>query len=187
MEIIILTFYLERVTYRKTDISYISTCQILILIVPYKRIYTDVTESSNINVNRNSEEYGRIVDCAAFADVDNDGDLDLVTSIYYHRWEYYNTPEKDPGDRSEVLLNDGNGNFTLVENSGITDVYLPEMMTVGLTNTTGISFLDYDQDGNIDMYFSEWFADYKSNLEGLGEYKLPDLLFKGTRRRAHLS
>jgi hypothetical protein len=146
---------------------------------PYKRIYIDVTESSNINVNRNSEEYGRIVDCAAFADLDNDGDLDLVTSIYYHRWEYYNSPEKDPGDRSEVLLNDGNGKFSLVENSGITDVYLPEMMTVGLTNTTGISFLDYDQDGNIDMYFSEWFSDYKSNLDGLGEYKLPDLLFKG--------
>jgi len=146
---------------------------------PYKRIYQDVTESSNINVNRNSEEYGRIVDCAAFADVDNDGDLDLITSIYYHRWEYYNTPEKDPGDRSEVLLNDGNGYFTMVENSGITDVYMPEMMTIGLTNTTGIAFLDYDYDGNIDMYFSEWFADYKSNLEGLGEYKLPDMLFKG--------
>lgn len=146
---------------------------------PYKRIYKDVTESSNINVNRNSEEYGRIIDCASFADVDNDGDLDLVTSIYYHRWEYYNTPEKDPGDRSEVLLNDGTGHFTMVDNSGLTDVYIPEMMAEGLTNTTGISFLDYDQDGNIDMYFAEWFSDYKSNLEGKGAFKLPDMLFKG--------
>ena len=81
-----------------------------------KRIYKDITEESGINVNRDPNKKGRVVDVAAMADVNNDGYVDLVTSIYYHRLEYYKD-SLDPGDRSEVLLNDGTGHFTLVQNS----------------------------------------------------------------------
>ena len=82
-----------------------------------KRIFIDYTDSSNINANRNPEKQGRIVDIAALADVNNDGYVDLVTSIYYHRLQMY-LDSLDPGDRSEVLLNDGTGHFTLVQNNG---------------------------------------------------------------------
>jgi hypothetical protein len=51
----------------------------------YKRIFKDYTDISGINKNRDNTKTGRIIDVASFADVDNDGDLDLVTSIYYHR------------------------------------------------------------------------------------------------------
>lgn len=138
-----------------------------------KRIFVDRTEESNVNVNRNPEKTGRIVDVAAFADVDNDGDLDLVTAIYYHRWEYYDDETKDPGDRCEVLLNDGNGNFSLVQENGLYNLDLPYFMTLGLTNATGLSFLDYDYDGIVDLYISTWFKDYKNNV------KMTDILTKG--------
>ncbi|MBI5326467.1 MAG: VCBS repeat-containing protein [Ignavibacteriae bacterium] len=129
-----------------------------------KRIFVDFTDSSNINANRNPEKQGRIVDIAALADVNNDGNVDLVTSIYYHRLQMY-LDTLDPGDRSEVHLGDGNGHFTLVTNNGL--------YQYGLINSTGLAFLDYDFDGKIDLYISTWFYDYAN------EIKQPDVLFKG--------
>ncbi|HRU68525.1 MAG TPA: VCBS repeat-containing protein, partial [Bacteroidia bacterium] len=73
---------------------------------PRKRIFKDSTEWSNIDIRRNGQ-HGRVVDNIAFADIDNDGDVDAVTGIYYHRWEYYHPDSNDPGDRCEVLLNRG--------------------------------------------------------------------------------
>ncbi len=145
----------------------------------FKRIFVDFTDESNINQNRDSQKSGRIVDVAAMADVNNDGYLDLVTSIYYHRLQMYQG-ENDPGDRSEVLLNDGSGRFKLVENSGLTNLKLIDTLPDGLINSTGIAFLDYDYDGKIDIYISTWFSDYAANLanQGIG-YKMPDALLKG--------
>lgn len=129
-----------------------------------KRIFIDFTDSSGINSNRNPGKQDRVVDIAALADVNNDGNVDLVTSIYYHRLQMY-LDSLDPGDRSEVLLNDGTGHFTLVPNNGL--------YQYGLINSTGLAFLDYDLDGKIDLYISTWFYDY------LNEIKQPDVLFKG--------
>lgn len=151
---------------------------------PTKRIYKDITEESNINYNRNTGEDGRIIDVAAMADIDNDGDPDLVNSIYYHRWEYYNTSEKDPGDRSEVMLNDGNGHFTLVENNGLHDFQWKDLiwsekdtafipLPAGIINTTGICFIDYNMDGNLDLFLGCWFLNYKF------DEKWKSVLFKG--------
>jgi hypothetical protein len=147
---------------------------------PGMRKYIDYTDESNVNQNRDPNKNGRIVDIAAFADVDNDGDLDLVTSIYYHRWQMYNTPELDPGDRSEVLLNDGTGKFKLVENNGLTNLIADPAMPSGIINATGMAFLDYDYDGKIDLYISTWFSDYAANLANNGNgFKMPDVLLKG--------
>ncbi|GAB1429444.1 hypothetical protein MASR2M18_02760 [Ignavibacteria bacterium] len=140
---------------------------------PNKRVYRDFTEESGINANRTPGKGARIIDVAVFADIDNDGDVDLVTSIYYHRWEYYNTPALDPGDRSEVMLNDGQGRFTLVENNGLYNLDLPQFMTKALTNTTGMSLFDYDLDGKLDLYMSQWFRDYQNDV------KMKDILMKG--------
>ncbi|MGA2296894.1 MAG: choice-of-anchor D domain-containing protein [FCB group bacterium] len=131
---------------------------------PYKRIYKDFTKESNINANRNPAKDGRITDVANLADVNNDGYPDLITSIYYHRLQMY-LDTLDPGDRSEVLLNDGQGHFTLKLDNGV--------YQYGLTNSTGFAFLDYDLDGNIDFCLSQWFYDYANDI------KQASVLFKG--------
>ncbi len=137
-----------------------------------KRIYKDITEESGINVNRDPNKKGRVVDVAAMADVNNDGYVDLVTSIYYHRLEYYKD-SLDPGDRSEVLLNDGTGHFTLVQNSGLNTINVINSYPAGLINATGMCFLDYDYDGKIDIYIPTWYGD---RANGIG---MPDVLLKG--------
>ncbi len=136
-----------------------------------KRIFKDVTPESGLQKSRIDTNISRTVDIAALADLDNDGDLDIVTSIYTHRVQNY----KSTGDRSEVMLNDGNGHFTLVDNHGLDNFNYANSLELGLTNTTGLSFLDYDLDGNIDLYLGTWFAHYG---EGADVY-MGNYLFKG--------
>lgn len=144
-----------------------------------KRLFEDITEKSGMNINRDPSKEGRIIDVAAMADIDNDGDMDLVTSIYYHRLQMYQG-DNDPGDRSEVYLNDGTGKFTLLSNNGLHDISVIDTLPSGLVNATGMAFLDYDYDGILDLYISTWFSDYAANLSnsGLG-YKMPDIVLKG--------
>ncbi|GEM_PF-397906 len=139
---------------------------------PYKRIFRDFTQESGINVNRVPNKTDRVIDIIALADVDNDGDVDLVSSIYYHRLEYYKD-NLDPGDRSEVYLNDGKGHFTLKPDNGLFDLQVLDWLPKGLINTSGMSFLDYDFDGKIDLYMCTWYGDKKN---GIG---MPDVLMKG--------
>lgn len=139
------------------------------------RIFVEFTEESRINQTRDGSNRLRISDVAALADVNNDGFIDIVTSIYYHRFSGYKGAN-DPGDRSEVLLNDGTGKFTLFENSGINKIQMDAILPPGLINTTGIAFLDFDYDGNIDMYFSTWFTDYYADANDVKQH---DVLFKG--------
>jgi len=144
-----------------------------------QRIFVDRTEESGINQRRGDQEGDRISDVISLADVDNDGDLDLISSIYYHRWEMYNTPEKDPGDRSEILLNDGQGNFTLSEDNGLWNTTIPAENSPALTNATGIATVDFDLDGDLDIYISQWFEDYRQNLEVNNfQFKFEDILFE---------
>jgi len=141
-----------------------------------KRIFVDVTESSGINTNRDPEKEGRIADISSMADFDNDGDMDLITSIYYHRLQMY-LGELDPGDRTEVLLNDGSGKFTLKKDAGVHDLVVDDTIAKGLVNVTGIGFLDYDYDGIIDIFMSTWFTDYAA-FNNLGT-AMPSILLKG--------
>jgi hypothetical protein len=131
---------------------------------PSERYFKDTTAWSGLDLKRNGE-HGRIVDNIALADVDNDGDVDAITSIYYHRWEYYHPDSLDPGDRTELLLNRGNGRFDLFEESGLNKIGPHSGHDEGLVNIAGISFLDYDKDGNLDVFLASWFDDYKHNLE----------------------
>jgi hypothetical protein len=138
-----------------------------------KRVFVDYTDESGINTRRAGQEGNRISDIAAMADVDNDGDLDIVASIYYHRLQYYEG-DKDPGDRTEVLLNDGTGKFTLNETADLHTLEMHgSMLPEGLINTTGLAYFDYDLDGNIDLYMGTWFSDYAANI------KMVDCLLKG--------
>jgi hypothetical protein len=166
---------------------------------PKDRIFVDASLSSGIQTSRIDTNDNRIADVAALGDVDNDGDLDLVTSIYTHRSQNYTNFERtvydttivdgkevitdstfmvirDPGDRTELLLNDGSGNFTLFENSGLNDLIFDDEIPSGFANTSAICFLDYNRDGNLDIYFGTWFIDYA--LPGKERY-MPNILVKG--------
>lgn len=116
------------------------------------RTFVDKTAYSQINQNRDSSQDGRRTTALAMADVDNDGDLDVITGIYFHRKESV----ADNGDRAELLLNDGTGKFSIKKNSGLEKL---ERL-----NTQGISFLDADKDGSIDVFFGNWSEDHTNNV-----------------------
>ncbi len=103
--------------------------------------FEDVTQSSGLLTPRGdmSGTQGRPVEVFAFADVDNDGDIDAYTSC--------NTSGEDcQGETSEIMLNDGSGHFTL----GPAD---SDVRRAGLLDApAGASFVDIDRDGNIDLW-----------------------------------
>ncbi len=119
---------------------------------PSVRIFVDVTDSSGVNTKPASADPSRGNLVVALADINNDGYVDMVRGNYYHRLAGFN----DQGDRCEVLLGDGQGHFTLVPDNGL--------HALGLLNTIGFSFLDYDKDGNIDLFIATWFKDYDANV-----------------------
>jgi len=114
------------------------------------RMFKDVSQESGIWSNVDPADTGRRTTVMALADVDNDGDIDMVTAHYFHRFSSFN----DIGDRAEVLLNDGNGFFSIKLDNGLHEL--------GAMNCQGLSFLDYDLDGNIDLFMGNWFVDYKA-------------------------
>ncbi len=137
------------------------------------RFFMDTTEWSNINKSPKSNLDGRETTNLVMGDVDNDGDKDLMSCLYYHRKENYN----DRGDRCACLLNNGKGKFSLKENSGLAEI--------GLINATGMALLDYNQDGYIDIYISTWSKDHTNNLfdfdylmEGNGDGTFEDVSVK---------
>lgn len=95
--------------------------------------YEDVTEAAGLG-----DEAGSRV--AAFADLDGDGHLDLVT---VNDWD-----GEAAGSPSSVYRNRGDGTFEdVTDGSGFDPVgYL-----VG-----GLSLADYDRDGRLDLYISYW-------------------------------
>ncbi len=120
---------------------------------PSARMFVDVTSASGVNAKPGgSPDPSRGTLVVAMADVNNDGNVDMVRGNYYHRL----TGFVDHGDRCEVLLGDGQGHFTLVPDNGLHEL--------GLINTIGFSFLDYNRDGNIDLFIAPWFKDYETNV-----------------------
>lgn len=111
--------------------------------VPGERVFVDATSSSGVRANREGTGDGRHSDAAIFADVDNDGDLDVFTSVYLHR-----NYTLDLGS-NEVLLNEGDGTFALSPTS--------TFHTQPNWNTPAANFLDYDNDGRIDVFIGTWY------------------------------
>ncbi len=105
------------------------------------RAFADVTEASGYTAIRGGGR-GRAAHLAVFGDVDNDGDLDVFSGANVDPSATANPA--DPGDRNELLLNDGKGNFTLAPKSGL---FHDEKYA-----TTSAAFLDYDRDGNLDLF-----------------------------------
>jgi hypothetical protein len=129
---------------------------------PSARKFVDVTSTSGVNAMPGQGETSKGVLVVALADVNNDGNVDLVRGNYYHA-----NPATAPDDRCEILLGDGQGHFTLVQNSGLHEL--------GVINVTAFSFLDYDKDGNIDLFIARWFDNYGQN----SNLWSPGILMKG--------
>jgi hypothetical protein len=117
-----------------------------------KRKFIDITDGSGVNDRPGGAEPSRGTLVIALADVNNDGNIDLVRGNYYHRLVNFT----DQGDRCEVLLGNGKGQFTLVPNNGLNEL--------GLVNAIGLSFLDYDKDGNIDLFIANYSKDHDNNI-----------------------
>ena len=103
------------------------------------RNFTDVTDAANV---RNGE-WGWGV---AWADIDNDGDLDIVQTngldwpapffSEYHHGDFIDDPSK-------LWINDGNGQFTQsAESIGFTDTRSGKALVT----------FDYDNDGDLDVF-----------------------------------
>lgn len=110
---------------------------------PFSRKFVDVTAESGIRANRQGTATGRHSDGAVFADVDNDGDLDMFTPVYVHE------NLTSPTDKNDLMLNDGAGHFTLAPAS----TFHQEM----LYNTAAAVFTDYDNDGKVDLFIGNWY------------------------------
>ena len=129
---------------------------------PNQRIFVDITEESQINTNPDASiTDGRVADVGALADIDNDGDVDLVTGRFWYSLDNYSMEK----DGAEVMLNDGTGHFSHVKNDGLDKEKI--------LNATGMSFLDYNKDGNLDLYVGTFSVNHAIS------YYQNDMLFKG--------
>jgi hypothetical protein len=120
--------------------------------------FEDATATSGLVDSRDGAGTGRLANLAVFADVDNDGDLDIFNGAYIDE----NTDAVAAAkDRSEILLNDGKGHFSFAPRSKPSSKALP---------TSSASFNDYDRDGLVDIFVGTFY----DGAEGGGSY-----LYKG--------
>lgn len=135
--------------------------------------FEDVTESSGFTATRDEvPAQGRVSHVVVWGDVDNDGDLDAFSGR-----SMTSKPNTDNGedinDRAELLLNNGDGTFSLAPATGFNWVTYNPSLSDNLQiydPALGASFLDYDRDGNLDLFVG--YAMYGSTF-------VQDSLFKG--------
>jgi enediyne biosynthesis protein E4 len=143
---------------------------------PTDRIFVDETAGSGLDVP------GVIHDIACAADFNNDGNIDLMTNAFYMDSTYnFSTtdplcpPNPDTGqNRLHVFLGDGKGHFTLIKDS--------VLESLGPMSGTSLPVLDYDRDGNLDVYvanhYDNWCESYPIGsrlLKGNGDGTFTDV------------
>ncbi|OGR96929.1 MAG: hypothetical protein A2016_05680 [Elusimicrobia bacterium GWF2_62_30] len=149
-----------------------------------KRVFKDFTQESGINHNPDISTGTRVASFVIAGDVDNDGDMDLFSGLYCE----FEKPKTDPADkkgetplkdaagnivyektdnglRSEILLNDGTGRFSVRKDNRA--AFPPETASSG-------AFFDYDGDGVLDLFVGNWYKEY-----GLSYISYPSRLYKG--------
>ena len=82
---------------------------------------------------------------AAVADIDNDGDLDLMVLTTH------------PDRRNYLYLNDGTGSFTEASTERGVSGFAPD----SVHHCTSAAFGDYDRDGHLDLMVAAWQPDGK--------------------------
>ncbi len=104
----------------------------------HKGGFEDVTQKSGIVARRDGGPKGRPMSVSAFADVDDDGDLDVYTG-------YAKPAMSTETETSEVLLNKGDGTFALGPATS-------DARTLKGDSPAAAVFVDYDRNGAIDLY-----------------------------------
>ena len=103
--------------------------------------FEDVTQASGIVDSRYDEDpnHGRPAEVFAFADIDNDGDLDAYTGF---------SQDGSIPDGGELMLNDGSGSF------GFGPLGLPFGWVGEASSVGGASWTDVDRDGRVDLWIA---------------------------------
>lgn len=117
--------------------------------------FEDVTEASGLVRARYapSANLGRPAEVVAFADVDNDGDLDAVTAF---------SNDGTNAEGAELMLNDGDGTFSFGS------LVAPFRREGVATSVGGLTWVDVDRDGQVDLWVGQG---------ATGGVPLGDLLF----------
>lgn len=104
--------------------------------------FADVTKDSGVVASRFSgdPDIGRPAEVWAFADVDNDGDLDVFTGM---------TQTGGNPDGSELMLNDGAGHFEFGP------LATPFARRGEATSIGGATWTDIDRDGRVDLWLGQ--------------------------------
>lgn len=110
------------------------------------RIFVDRTVESGYGKAADSETELRSAQSALFADVDNDGDLDVWSGVFTAYDKVQNPPTPADLDRSQILLNDGKAHFTPAPASAVSSPPDKPKPTIGAT------FADVDRNGKIDLF-----------------------------------
>jgi hypothetical protein len=114
---------------------------------PSRRKFVEVTDTAGIEKKGD----GDFVVVAAAADYDNDGDLDLYTGRYLDPRRHLPTTlfYTRNGEGNRLFRNEGNFHFTdVTKQAGINETGL----------TLGVSWGDYDNDNDLDMYIANDFG-----------------------------
>lgn len=125
---------------------------------PAGRVFVDATQASGLVATREPVEgaAGRPIDLVIWGDVDNDGDLDAFTA--------FDKGGSIGGDTAEIMLNNGDGTFAF----GALDS--APRNAARADSPGGASFVDYNRDGHLDL----WVTQYAANGA-----RLQDQLFEG--------
>jgi hypothetical protein len=118
--------------------------------------FEDVTLTSGFITRRDGDATrGRPTEVVVFGDVDNDGDLDAYSGL--------SNPQGTLTEGAEVLLNDGQGNFTLAPPT-------PALQLAGQASVRGgASFTDYDRDGVLDLFVTHGGTEQDRLYKGAGD------------------
>lgn len=114
------------------------------------RTFVDESVPSGLLAPRDGDAAtaGRASALFVYADVDNDGNIDVFSGHFYDG----SNDSTDTGDRSEIMLNNGDGTFSMAS----------QIDLGGRTGyaTAGASFVDVDADGNVDLWITGWYEVY---------------------------
>lgn len=115
------------------------------------RHFVDRTADSGYpGLAEGSDSEHRAAHMAALGDIDNDGDLDLVSGTYN---DPFAPSAVDPAyaiDRSLLFLNDGQGHFAPAPVSAL-QAKMPAAVA-------GLSLADVNRDGRLDLFQAVWFT-----------------------------
>jgi hypothetical protein len=109
-------------------------------------VFADVSQQAGVGTSIPAAHCGQFANGAAWADVDGDGDPDLLVTRL--------------GDPVQLFINDGKGHFT--EEAA--------QRGVAVTDANGASFADYDNDGDVDVLIVRDGSDLLLANDGTGHF-----------------